>query len=143
MSRRRASRRNVGAEDSNSNGVCAVSVAVAAGVTGTEAVSAAAKSNLQPTRDHAPLIRYVRLCGGADRRVHPVSSKKYLTGRVIDRGGFPRTGQEGASNGGFSEVAVVRRSGWISSAAAAPMGTVIASIVSAGTNRRRTALGTE
>ena len=59
---------------------------------------------------------------------------RYCSYHLTACGGIPRAGHEAASNAGFSEVAVARCSAGISSAAAAPMPTVIAPIVSAGTN---------
>ena len=63
------------------------------------------------------------------------------TEHLIARGKISRIGHEADPTAGPSEVAVVRRSGGIGSAAAAPMATVIAPIVSAGTNPSTNALG--
>ena len=65
---------------------------------------------------------------------------KYVTEHVIGCE-LLRAGHEAASTAGFRVVAVARCSGGISSAAAAPIATVIAPIVSAGTNPSTKALG--
>ena len=67
---------------------------------------------------------------------------KHCTEHLIGRAWkILRVAHAAASTAGFSVVAVARSRGGISSAAAAPMATVIAPIVSAGTNPSTNALG--
>jgi hypothetical protein len=131
--------RIVDARGSNGNGACAVSVPIAARVTGTEQLSECGTAGACKQ----PRITFPRsrksdydIWAGPPWPL-PVSTLPNTWSTV---GYFRVPVVAAASTAGFSIAAVVRCSGGISSAAAAPMATVIAPIVSAGTNPSTNAL---